>query len=77
MVRRDSSVEDVVAGFAAENSELVLQANGVEPAGIQEICRTHVFFDIVVLDLESDRRGIIIGLTMIGHRHDAGLQIRA
>ena len=69
--------EDVGAGFAAENSELVLQAHDVEPAGIQEVCRTHVLFDIVVLDLESDRRRIVIGLTVIGHRHDAGLRIRA
>ncbi len=69
--------EDVGAGFATENSEFVLQAHGVEPAGIQEVCCMHVFFDIVVLDLKSDRRRIIIGLTVIGHRHDAGLQVRA
>ena len=69
--------EDVGAGFAAENSEFVLQAHGVEPAGVQEIRRTHVLFDIVVLDLETDRRRIIIGLTVIGHRHDAGLRIRS
>ena len=69
--------ENVGAGFAAENSELMLQAHGVEPAGIQEIRRTHVLFDIVVLDLETDRRRIIVGLTVIGHRHDAGLRIRS
>ena len=69
--------EDVGAGFATENSEFVLQAHGVEPAGIQEVCCTQVFFDIVVFDLKSDRRRIIVGLTMIGHRHDAGLQVRA
>ena len=66
--------QDVGAGFAAENSEFVLQAHGVEPAGVQEICGAHVLFDIVVLDLQSDRRRIIVDLTMIGHRHDAGLQ---
>ena len=69
--------EDVGAGFAAENSEFVLQANGVEPAGVQEVGRAHVLFDIVVLDLQSDRRRIVVGLTVIGHRHDAGLQVRA
>ena len=31
-------LEDVAAGFAAENSEFVLQANDVEPAGVQEVC---------------------------------------
>ena len=69
--------EDVAAGFATENSEFVLQAYGVEPAGIQEVCCTDVFFDLVVLDMKSDRLGIIIGLAMIGHRHDAGLDSRA
>lgn len=69
--------EDVAAGFATENSEFVLQAHGVEPAGIQEVCCTDVFFDLVILDLKSDRLGIIIGLAMIGHRHDAGLESRA
>ena len=69
--------EDVGAGFAAENSEFVLQAYGVEPAGVEEIRRAHVLFDIVVLDLETNRRRIIVGLTVIGHRHDAGLRIRS
>jgi len=69
--------EDVGAGFAAENSEFVLQAHGIEPAGIQKVRCTQIFFDIAVLDLESDRRRIIVGLAMIGHRHDAGLQVRA
>ncbi len=69
--------KDVGAGFATENSEFVLQAHGVEPAGVQKVCRARILFDIVVLDLQSDRRGIIIGLTVIGHRHDAGLQVRA
>ena len=70
-------LEDVGAGFAAENSEFVLQADGVEPAGVQEIRGARVLFDIVVLDLQGDRSGIIIGLTVIGHRHDAGLAGRA
>ncbi len=67
--------EDVDAGFATENSEFVLQAHGVEPAGVQEVRCAYVFFDIVVFDLENHRRRIIVGLTAIGHRHDAGLQV--
>jgi len=67
----------VGAGFATENSELVLQAYGVEADGIQEVCCTQVFLDIAFLDLKGDRRRLIVGLTMIGHRHDAGLQVRA
>jgi hypothetical protein len=69
-------LEDVGAGFAPENSELVLQANDVEPAGIQEGRGAHIFFDAVIPDLQGDRSGIIIGLTVVGHRHDRGLQVR-
>ena len=69
--------EDVGAPLATENSEFVLQAHGVEPAGVEEIRRARVLVDVVVFDLQGDRRRIIIGLTVIGHRHDAGLQVRA
>src|SRR5258705_7587951 len=65
------------AGFATENSEFVLQTNGVETAGVQEVRGAHVVFDVAVLDLQRDRSGIVIGLTVIGHRHDAGLEIGA
>src|SRR5258708_10904377 len=65
------------AGFATENSEFVLQTNGVETAGVQEVRGAHVVFDVAVLDLQRDRSGIVIGLTVIGHRHDAGLEIEA
>ncbi len=69
-------LEDVGAGVAAENSELVLQTDDVEPAGIQEGRGAHIFFDAVIPDLQGDRSGIIIGLTVVGHRHDRGLKIR-
>ena len=68
-------LENVGAGFAAKNSEFVLQANDVEPAGVQERCGAHIFFDGVILDLQDDRTGIVIGLIVVGHRHDAGLQV--
>ncbi len=65
--------EDMGARFAAKNSEFVLQTNGVEAAGVQEICGARIRVNIVGLDLQSDRRGIIVNLTMIGHGNDAGL----
>ena len=63
-------------GFAAENAEFVLQAHDVEAAVIQEVCCTHVFFNVVIVDLQSDRRGVIVGLAAIGHCHDGGLKVR-
>ena len=64
------------AGFAAENSEFVLQTNGVEPARVQESRGAHIVFNGVILDLQGDRTGIIIGLTVVVHRDDAGLRVR-
>ena len=69
-------LENVSAGFAAENAEFVLQANDVEPAGVQEGRGAHIVFDRVILDLQGDRRGIVVGLPWSCHRDDAGLQIR-
>ena len=69
-------LENVGAGFAAENSEFVLQTNDVEPAGVQEGRGAHIVFDGVILDLQGDRTGIVIGLTVVVHRDDAGLQVR-
>ena len=62
------------AGFATENSEFVLQTDRVEAAGVQEICCACVRVNIVGLDLKSDRRRIIVNLTMIGHGNDACLK---
>ena len=47
-------LEDVGAGFAAENPEFVLQADDVEPAGVQKRRRPNILFDCVVLDLQDD-----------------------
>ncbi len=68
--------EDVGAGVAAENSELVLQAYGIEPASIEKVRSAQIVFEVVVPDLQSDRGGVIVSLTVIGHRHDAGLRFR-
>ena len=69
-------LEDVSAGFAAEDSEFVLQANDVKAAGVQEGRGADIVFDGVILDLKGDRSGIVIGLTVVVHRDDAGLEVR-
>ena len=62
-------------GFTTENSEFVLQSNDIEPRLIQEIGSPYVVIDYLILNLKSDDRGrIIIGVTVIRHSHDAGLQ---
>ena len=64
-------LEDVSAGFAAENSEFVLQANDVEPASVQEGRGAHIVFNRVILDLQRDGSGIVIGLSVVVHCDDA------
>ena len=59
------------AGYTAENSEFVLQANRVETAGVQEVGGARISVDIIGLDLQRDRLGIIVDLTVIGHRNNA------
>jgi hypothetical protein len=68
-------VEDVGAGIAAENSEFVLQANDLKSTSVQGSCGASIFLTVVVPDLQDDGRRIVIGLIVVGHRHDAGLQI--
>src|ERR1700738_3028270 len=62
------------AGFAAENPEFVLQADDIELAGVQKRGGANILTDAVILDLQRDRSRIVIGLIVVGHRHDEGLQ---
>src|ERR1700722_698857 len=62
------------ARFTTENSEFVRQTNRVEAAGVQEIGGARIRVNIVGLDLQSNRRRIIVNLAMIGHGYDAGLE---
>ena len=64
------------AGFAAEDSEFMLQANDVKPAGVQEGCGTDIVFNRVILDLQSDGSGIVVGLSVVVHCDYDDLQIR-
>ena len=67
--------QDMGPGFAAENSEFVLQTDDVEPAGVEKRRGVDILLDAVILDLQRDRSRIVIGLVVVGHRHDAGLQV--
>ena len=64
------------AGFAAEDSEFVLQADDVVPARVQEGGSTHIVSNGVILDLQRDRTGIVVGLSVVVHCDDAGHQVR-
>lgn len=66
---------DVAAGLTAEDAEFMLQRD-VELAGIEGIGRPDVDFDPVVGDLEANGGRIIVGVAVVGHRHDAGVRRR-
>ena len=66
---------DVTTRGAAEDAELVLKRDGLEPARIQEHGGPCIIFDLVVFDLKANNRRVIVGMALIGHRHDAGIKI--
>ena len=67
---------DVAARFAAEDAEFVLERDDFELTCIQEVGRTHVVFYFVVVDLKANDGRIVVGLAVIGHRHDGCFQLR-
>ena len=68
-------VEDVAARLTAEDAEFVLQADDVEPAGVQEVRGAHIVFELSSWICRPTSGGIVVGLTVIGHRHDGGVEI--
>ena len=75
MVSSDSKCHDVPTRDAAEDAKFMLQRDGLEPAGIQERRGPCIIFEFVILDLKANIRWVIIGMTFVGHRHDAGVHI--
>lgn len=60
----------MVAGFTPENAEFMLEGNDIELACIQDVGRMHVLFYPVVVDLKANDGWIVVGVAMVGHRHD-------
>jgi hypothetical protein len=54
----------------------MLETDGVELRCIQETGRADVIIDTIVVDLKANGGWIIVGVAMVCHRHDAGLQVR-
>jgi hypothetical protein len=69
--------DDLASGLAPEYPELVLQAEDVEALSIQKVRGSCVILCIVLPDLQSDLRRIVVGLTCVRHGHDGGLDVRA
>ena len=67
---------DVAARFATEDAEFMLETDDFELARIQEIGRPHVVLDFVIVDLKAHDGRIVVGMTVIGHRHDRCFHLR-
>ena len=67
----------MAASLAAENAEFMLKGNGVEPARVQEGGRANVILYPFIPDLMADGGGIVVGVTIVGHRHDTRFHARA
>ena len=66
---------DVAASFTAENPKFMLEGNGVEPACVQEARRTNVILYPFIPDLIADGGRIVVGVTIVGHRHYASFHV--
>ncbi len=67
----------MAARLTAEYAELVLHADGVITLGIERIRGTHVLFHLLVIDLQSHGRRVVIALSVVGHCDDGGLDATA
>src|SRR5438552_6189237 len=65
------------AGLTTENAVFMLKAYDVETRFVEKLGGLNVFADRVVVDMESHRQRLVIGVTRIVHGDDAGLDIRA
>ena len=67
----------MATGVTAENPKFMLKGNGVEPACVQEAGRANVILYLFIPDLMADGGRIVVGVTIVGHRHDTCLYARA
>ena len=66
----------MAARGSAENAELVLQADDVHVADIEEVGRAQIGRQVLLLDLESNYLRILIAALDVIHRHAETLALR-
>ncbi len=69
--------QDVAAGLTTKNAELVLQADDVELLRVEKVGGAYIFFQIRIIDLQAHFGRIVVGVAMIGHGDDDGLDVCA
>ena len=69
-------LDDVPASLAAENAVLVLQGDGVEPAGVQDRGSLDIVTDYVGANFDAHAGWISIRTALIGHDDDSCFQVR-
>ena len=66
-------VDDMAARVAAENCVLMLERHGVDCRAVEIVGRLRVIAQHVIADLQAHGLRIVVGLSPIGHGHDAGV----
>jgi hypothetical protein len=68
---------DVLAGFTTKDAEFMLEGDDIELTCIQEVGRMQVVLYSAIVNLKANAGWIVVGVTMVGHRHDTGFHVRA
>jgi hypothetical protein len=68
--------EDVAARGPAEDAKLVLHTKGIHPGDVEEIGGAQIRRQILLGDLETDLRRVIVAVLEVVHRHDRTLNGR-
>ena len=66
--------QDIRTGIAAENSELMLERHDIEVSGVEHIGGVRVVLQLLIVDLDSHDRGILVALPDVIHRDDERLR---
>jgi len=71
-LQRGDEVENELASFPAEYSELVLQADEVETLPIYEFGRVAILIRIVLVDPEANRGRVVMDASGVAHDDNGG-----
>jgi hypothetical protein len=66
-------LQDVISGFAAENSKLMLQADQIDVAGVQVFGGSSVGREVAFADLKSNPAGVRVGGVAVIDRYHRDL----
>ncbi|HWR54665.1 MAG TPA: hypothetical protein VN428_26390 [Bryobacteraceae bacterium] len=67
--------QDVTAGGPAENAELMLQADDVHIADVEEVRRAQIGRQVLLLNFEANHLRVLVATGNVVHRHGEALAL--